>query len=80
MLPETRQVVMVMGSGSIGRFWRQQLEGPFRRFDDRLTFVWSDELSFPELLLRVASLPDHSAIFYITFGTDAAGRRMRTSE
>ena len=73
LLPETRQVVMVMGSGSIGRFWRQELEGPFRRFDDRLTFVWSDELSFPELLLRVASLPDDSAIFYITFGTDAAG-------
>jgi len=73
LLPETRQVVMVMGSGSIGRFWHEELEGPFRRFDDRLTFVWSDELSFPELLLRVANLPDHSAIFYIIFGTDAAG-------
>ena len=80
LLPETRQVFMVMGSGSIGRFWRQQLEDPFRRFDDRLTFVWSDELSFSELLRRVANLPDHSAIFYIIFGTDAAGRRMRTSE
>ena len=38
LLPETRQVFMVMGSGAIGRFWRQQLEDPFRRFDDRLTF------------------------------------------
>ena len=73
LLPETRQVFMVMGSGSIGKFWRQQLEEPFRRFDDRLTFVWSDELSFSELLRRVASLPDDSAIFYIIFGTDAAG-------
>ena len=73
LLPETRQVFMVMGSGSIGRFWRQQLEDPFRRFDDRLNFVWPDEPSFSELLIRVANLPDHSAIVYINFGTDGAG-------
>ena len=32
LLPETRQVFMVMGSGLIGKFWRQELEEPFRRF------------------------------------------------
>ena len=73
LLPETRQVLMVMGSGSIGKFWRQQLEDPFRRFDDRLNFVWPDEPSLSELLLRVANLPDHSAIVYINFGTDGVG-------
>ena len=45
----------------------------FARFRDRLTFIWSDDLSLPEILRRCASLPDHSAIFYVTFGTDAAG-------
>jgi signal transduction histidine kinase len=73
VLPETRQVFMVMGSGQIGRFWSRELEEPFRRFHDRLTFVWSDDLSFSELVLRCASLPEHSAILYFTFGTDAAG-------
>lgn len=73
LLPETKQVFMVMGSGEIGRFWRQELEVPFRRFQDRVTFVWSDDLSFDELLLRVATLPDDSAILYLVFGTDAAG-------
>ena len=73
LLPETKQVFMVMGSGQIGKFWRQELEESFRRFHDRLTFVWSDDLSFSDLLLRSASLPDDSAIFYLTFGTDAAG-------
>ena len=73
LLPETRQVFMVMGSGSIGRFWRQQLEDPFRRFDGRLNFVWPDEPSLSELLLSVANLPDHSAIVYINFDTDGAG-------
>jgi signal transduction histidine kinase len=73
VLPQTREVVMVLGSGQIGRFWHRELEEQFKRFHDRLTFVWFDELSLPEILRRSASLPDHSAIFYLTFGTDAAG-------
>jgi signal transduction histidine kinase len=73
LLPQTRQVFMVMGSGQIGRFWHKQLNEQFTRFHDRLTFVWSDDLSLAEVLRRCASLPAHSAIFYFTFGTDAAG-------
>jgi signal transduction histidine kinase len=73
LLPQTRQVFMVMGSGQVGKFWGEELENPFRRFHDRLTFVWSDDLSFSELLLRSAGLPDDSAILYLAFGTDAAG-------
>ena len=73
LLPETRQIVMVLGSGQIGQFWHRELEGQFSRFRDRLTFIWLDDLSLPEVLRRCASLPDHSAIFYLTFGTDAAG-------
>jgi signal transduction histidine kinase len=73
LLPETRQVFMVMGSGQLGRFWHRELDPQFMRFHDRLTFIWSDELTLPEILRRCASLPEHSAIFYITFGTDAAG-------
>jgi signal transduction histidine kinase len=73
LLPQTRQVVMVMGSGQLGQFWHRELENQFRRFHDRLTFVWFDDLSLPDILRRCASLPDKSAIFYVTFGTDAAG-------
>jgi len=71
--PQTRQVFMVMGSGQIGRFWHRELEKQFSRFHDRLTFVWLDDLSLAEILRRCASLPGDSAIFYVSFGTDAAG-------
>ena len=71
--PRTRQVFMVMGSGQIGQFWRQELEGDFTRFRDRLTFVWSNDLSFSEILRRCANLPPDSAILYLTFSTDAQG-------
>ena len=73
VLPQTRQVFMVIGSGPIGKFWRHRLEDQFGRFRDRLTFVWSDDLSLPEILQRCSSLPAHSAIFYVTVGTDASG-------
>jgi signal transduction histidine kinase len=73
VLPQTRQVFMVIGSGQIGRFWHGELEQQFKRFQDRLTFVWSDDLSLPEILHRCANLPANSAIFYFTFGTDASG-------
>src|SRR6188768_4336031 len=73
VLPQTRQVFMVIGSGEIGKFWRRELDEPFKRFHDRVTFVWSDDLSLREMQLRCASLPEHSAIFYLVFGTDASG-------
>jgi signal transduction histidine kinase len=74
ILPETRQVFMVTGSGPIGRFMRPELETGFARFQGRVRFIWSDQLSLSEVLQRVASLPPHSAIVYQTFGSDAQGR------
>ena len=72
LLPDTRQIFMIMGSGQIGSFWQRELEKELKRFHDRLTFIWSGNLSFPEIMSRCAKLPSHSAIMYFTFGTDAA--------
>jgi signal transduction histidine kinase len=71
--PQTRQVFMIIGSGSLVKFWRPRLEEQFRRFDHRLKFIWSDEMSLPEILRRCSTLPENSAIYYVAFGTDAAG-------
>jgi signal transduction histidine kinase len=73
VLPETRRVFMVIGSGTLGQFWRRELQPEFRRFGDRVSFIWSDDLSLQDILSRVASLPKDSAIFYLTFGTDVQG-------
>ena len=71
--PQTRQVFIVSGSTQLGQFWRRELDKEFRRFQNRLTFVWSDDLSLAEILRRSANLPRDSAIFYLTFGSDAQG-------
>ena len=73
LFPRTTQVFVVTGTGPIGRFWHRELEREFQRFHGRLTFVWSDELSFKEVLRRVATLPPDSAILYVSVVTDALG-------
>ncbi|HEY6506425.1 MAG TPA: HAMP domain-containing sensor histidine kinase, partial [Vicinamibacterales bacterium] len=73
LLPGTRQVFMVIGSGRLAEFWHQQLEHQFAPYRDRLTFLWSDDMALPEILERCARLPRDSAILYITLGADAQG-------
>jgi signal transduction histidine kinase len=73
LLPETRQVFMVMGAGQLNALWYRELEREFTRFRDRLTFIWSRDLSLAEIVRRCATLPRHSAILYVSVGTDAEG-------
>jgi C4-dicarboxylate-specific signal transduction histidine kinase len=42
-------------------------------FGNRVTFEWFNDLSFEDMLKRVATLPPHSAIFYVDLRVDAAG-------
>jgi signal transduction histidine kinase len=72
LLPETSTVFMVIGSGPLDRFWRQQLEIDFQRFGNRVNFIWPEGLSLAEILRDVAALPPNSAVFYLTFGADPA--------
>jgi signal transduction histidine kinase len=74
VLPQTRQVFMLMGSVPTVRFWRRELEGGLERFRGRLTFSWSGDLSLPEILRRVADLPSDAVIFHQGFPLDADGR------
>lgn len=73
LLPDTSTVFVVMGSGELSRFWRQQMEQDFQRFAPRVTFIWSNALSYPEILQHVATLPPRSAVFHYNFGTDGQG-------
>ena len=73
LLPRTRQLFVVIGTGKLAQFWHQELTKEFDVFKDRLNFLWSDNMSFPDILKRCAALPADSAILYITLGNDARG-------
>ena len=73
VLPQTKHTLMVMGSGPIARMWHQEFAIQFERFRSRVEIIWSDDLTLAQLLKRSASLPEHSAIFYFSFTSDALG-------
>ncbi len=73
LLPETKTVVVVIGASQLEQFWLKETQRAFKEFEGRLTFVWTNDWSFAELLQRSATLPAHSAIFFGVFSLDAKG-------
>ena len=73
LLPDTKTVVVVIGASQMEQFWVNEVKRAFEQFEGRLTFVWTNDWSFAELLQRCAALPAHSAIFYGVLAVDAKG-------
>jgi signal transduction histidine kinase len=73
VLPRTTNVAVVIGNSPSERFWLEQLHIAFEPFAGRVSFIYFNELSFSEILTRVAALPPRSAIFHLMLLTDAAG-------
>jgi signal transduction histidine kinase len=73
LLPETSSVAVVIGNSPIEKYWLEQTREAIRPFENRVAFTWFNELSFEEMLQRVAILPPRSAIFFVLLSVDAAG-------
>jgi PAS domain S-box-containing protein len=73
LFPDTRTVFVVVGAGELGRFWRQRFEKDFAKYAGRLDFMWSDTLSYAQILQRASTLPERSAIFFTSFDVDKDG-------
>jgi signal transduction histidine kinase len=73
LLPRTKTVLVVTGTGPLSQFWRPELERNFQRLGRTLTFIWTDTLTYSEVLQRATALPPDSAIVYFAGGTFARG-------
>jgi signal transduction histidine kinase len=73
VLPDTADVVVVIGDSPTEKFWMEQLRIAFRAFEKRVTFTWFNELSLEEMLKRAATLPPRTAVFFALLSVDAAG-------
>src|SRR5215831_489888 len=71
--PHTNNIVVVLGATPLERYWRQEFSKEFKRYTDRVTFTWLDDLPFDEMLKRVAALPEHSFILLTLLIRDARG-------
>jgi ABC-type uncharacterized transport system substrate-binding protein len=73
VLPDTKNVAVVIGSSPIEKFWREEIGKEVQPFTDRIAFAWYNHLSFEEILKHAAALPPQSAIFWELMIVDAAG-------
>jgi signal transduction histidine kinase len=73
VLPGTSHLAIVIGNSPIERYWVDELQHSLRPFAAHLNVIWLNELSFDDLLKRVATLPPHTAIFYVLLSPEVAG-------
>ena len=79
-LPGTTTVAVVTGDAPIERFWVKELRQVVQPFKNRIDFIFLNELSFGDMLMRVAALPPRSAIYYGDLVVDAQGIPHRQAE
>src|SRR5262245_33705702 len=73
VLPDTKNVTVVVGTSPIEKFWKEAIAKEAEPLSNRISFSWTDQLSFDELLKHAATLPPQSAIFWELMIVDAAG-------
>jgi signal transduction histidine kinase len=73
VLPETKNVQVIVGTSPIEQFWGEEIRKAAMPFADRVAFTFYDDLSFEEILKHVAAPPPHSVIFWESMIVDAAG-------
>lgn len=73
VLPDTTNVVMVLGASPFERYWADQCRMEFAPFTNRVTVTYVNDLPLDKIRERVSALPPHSAILYGMLAIDAAG-------
>jgi len=71
--PETQVVAMINGNSPNELFWQSEMRRELKPLEDRIDIRWYDRLSFEEILNRIATLPQHAAIFWFQMIVDGAG-------
>jgi signal transduction histidine kinase/ABC-type uncharacterized transport system substrate-binding protein len=79
-LPNTTTLAVVIGDAPIEKFWVNELHQAFHPFEGRVKPVFMNDLSFGEILNRVAALPPASAIYFGDLVIDAQGIPHRQEE
>jgi signal transduction histidine kinase len=73
VLPNTKDVIVVVGASPIERFWKEAIAKEVEPLANRVKLSWTDELSFEALLKNASALPPQSAIFWELMIVDAGG-------
>ena len=73
VLPDTKDVIVVVGTSPIEKFWKEAIGKEVEPLANRIKLSWTDELSFGSLLKQASAPPPHTAIFWELMIVDATG-------
>jgi two-component system, cell cycle sensor histidine kinase and response regulator CckA len=72
--PDTKQVVIVVGSSPVEKYWLEQLKQDFSAYNRAPAVTYLTDLPMNELLRRVAGLPPHTVILSTFYFEDGSGQ------
>ena len=71
--PLTNSIAVVVGASPNEKFWMNARRRDTASLAGRLQFRWYNELSFEDIQKDAATLPPHSAIYWLMMNVDGAG-------
>jgi signal transduction histidine kinase len=71
--PDTANIAVVLGASPLERYWRIEFARAFEPFTNRINFIWFNDLTFEQMLERVAKLPSRSFILIGLLLRDSSG-------
>ncbi len=73
VLPKTREVLVLMGTAPLERFWEDELKREWPGMAPGITFHWLSDQSLEQMEQAVRRLPPHAVVFVGIVNRDAAG-------
>ena len=71
--PATKNIAVVVGATPLEHVWQEAFQKEAEPLANRINFTYYSDLSFDQMLQRVAKLPPNSYIFVLLLLRDAAG-------
>ncbi|CAN5485630.1 hypothetical protein BH11PSE11_BH11PSE11_29760 [soil metagenome] len=80
IFPATRQIVVVAGAGEVDRKYISAFKQAAVPWQDKLSFTFTEDLTFEEILSKVSNLPAHTIILNPGIWQDKTGRNVIPAE
>ena len=78
--PDVRNVFVVTGGAPADQGFERLVRAQFKPFEPRLTFTYLTGLTVGDLNQRLATLPEHSVVYYVLVTEDGSGNKYHPLE
>ena len=75
LLPGTKHVVVVGGTGKFDEVWERVAKQAFQKYESKLEFTYLTDLTMSALLERLRNLPPNTIVYHTSIAQDAEGER-----